>query len=243
MARKNENEKLGCGCAAIAVLVMLWFFEKYWEWTLIACLVFLVVFLVYSRRQKSKQVELNIEPEFEIKYCNANGDRSVRKITVARMGLNLDAYCFLKKNFLTFKFSRIEEIVDLATGEIVIEDFRSYYAKSRVDKFRPCDVFDFPYWQKVRYSDCSEIPRGVSSFEMNEKHLMEIVTYNDGFLKKEFLCGHVVRNKGGVDKCVIELIDENGEKIFAGMSKIISVDGIDDFGEYLTRKFYESKIK
>ena len=149
----------------------------------------------------------------------------------------------MKKNFLTFKFSRIEEIVDLATGEIVIEDFRSYYAKSRVDKFRPCDVFDFPYWQKVRYSDCSEIPRGVSSFEMNEKHLMEIVTYNDGFLKKEFLCGHVVRNKGGVDKCVIELIGENGEKIFAGMSKIISVDGIDDFGEYLTRKFYESKIK
>lgn len=243
MARKKENEQLGCGCAAIAILVMLWFFEKYWEWTLIACLVFLVVYLVYSRRQKGKQVEVNIEPEFEIKYCKANGDRSVRKIKVVKIGEFLDAYCFLKNSVCTFAFYRIEECVDLSTGELVTEDFRNYYAKSRADKFRPCDVFDFYYWEDVRYSDYSELPKGVSKFEIDEKHLMEIATYKEGVLKKEFLCGHVIRNKGSIDRYLIELIDDKGEKIFAGMSKIISVDGIDDFGKYLTRKFYESKIK
>ena len=241
MAKKNDAEKYGCGCVIVAILAIIVLMDKYWEWTLIGGAVFLVAFLVYSRRKKDEQIKVGFAPEFEIRYRKSKDNETVRKITVIKMGEFLDAYCFLKNCVCTFAFSKIKECVDLSTGELVKEDFRAYYAKTRVNLFKPIEIYDFYYWEQIHYSSFLDLPDGISGFNLNQKFVMDVVTYKYGERKDEFLCERIVENKKGKERFCVELVDSSNKKLYVGMSKIISVDGIDDFGEYLTEKFYEYK--
>lgn len=67
-------------------------------------------------------------PQFEIKYQDAYGNLSVRKIAVRKVvGKSLKAHCFLRNEERTFIISRIVECVDLDTGELISGDLRSYF--------------------------------------------------------------------------------------------------------------------
>lgn len=239
MAKNKDAEKYGCGCVIVAILSILALIDKLWGWTLIAGAVLIVAFFVYSRRYR--QIKVDFAPEFEIKYKKSKDNETLRKITVLKMGEFLDAYCFLKNCVCTFAFSKIKECVDLSTGELVKEDLRSYYAKTRVKSFKPIEVFDFYYWEKIHYSSFLDLPNGISGFKINQKFMMDIVTFKYGERKEEFVCKRVVENKKGIERFCVELVDSSNETQYVGMSKIISVDGIEDFGEFLTQKFYESK--
>lgn len=241
MPRNNDAKNYGCGCAVVAFLLMISLMDKYWEWTLVAGVVLIIVLLVYNKKQKQAQIKVDFAPEFEIKYRKNKSDITVRKITVVKLGEFLDAYCFLRNSVCTFAFSKIIECVDLSTGEIVKDDFRTYYAKTRVNSIKPIEVFDFYCWEDIRYSSFLDLPAEISGFDVNQKFFMDVVTFKYGEIKEEFVCKRVIEKKKEADRFCVELVDSSNKKLFVGMSKIISVDGIDDFGEYLTEKFYEYK--
>lgn len=180
-------------------------------------------------------------PDFEIRYRKSKNDETVRKISVVKLGEFLYAYCFLRNSICTFSFQKIVECVDLSTGEFVKDDLRIYIAKSRVKTLKPIELFEMPYWGPIRYSSFMELPEGISGFKVDDKFMMDVVTFKYGERKEEFVCKRVVENKKEADRFFVELVDSSNKKIYVGMNKIISVEGIEDFGEYLTEKFYESK--
>ena len=261
----NEKKKPGCsaGCGFSLALAILIFIASNCGHKSIAVLLALILFvtlfvlkirLICSYKpdsseavgpnlenKDSSRTEVENVPEFEIKYRKTKDAETVRKISVVKIGEFLSAYCFLKKSICTFSFSKIVECVDLSTGEIVKEDFRTYYAKSRLNSFKPIDIFDFYYWEPVRYSSFMDLPAEMSGFELNEKLVMDVVTFKYGERKEEFVCKRIIEKKNDADRFCVELVDSSNKKLFVGMSKIISVDGIEDFGEYLIEKFYESR--
>jgi hypothetical protein len=241
MPRNNDAKNYGCGCAVVAILLMISLMDKYWEWTLVAGVVLIIVLLVYNKNQKQAQIKVDFAPEFEIKYRKNKSDITVRKITVVKLGEFLDAYCFLRNSVCTFAFSKIIECVDLSTGEKVNDDLRVYYAKSRVKTIKPIDVFDLRYWEPIRYSSFMDLPSEISGFKLNQKFMMDVVTFKYGERIEEFICNRIIRRENESERFCVELIDSSNKKLFVGMSKIISVEGIEDFGEYLTEKFYEYK--
>ena len=241
MTRNNNAQNYGCGCVVVLILLIICMMEKYWEWTLIAGAVLVVAFFAYSRLHKNGQVKVDFAPEFEIKYRKNKSDITVRKITVLKLGEYLDAYCFLRNSVCTFSFSKILECIDLSTGEAVKEDLRVYYAKSRVKTIKPIEVFDMRYWEPIHYSSFMDLPSEISGFKLNQKFVMDIVTFKYGERKEEFLCNRIVGKKNEAERFCVELVDSSNKKLYVGMSKIISVEGIEDFGEYLTEKFYEAK--
>ena len=260
MKNKNHGCAIGCAFLAAAILLIITLAEHGYS-RIAGCLVILLFvsfFVIKIRLIRSydpnakEEIEKPDEstrkgdaigyiPEFEMRYRKSNGEESVRKIAVVSIGELLDAYCFLKNCVCTFAFSRIKECVDLSTGELVGKNFRTYYAKSRASEIKPIDVFDFYYWEKIRYSSFLDLPDGISGFEINQKFMMDIVTFKYGERKEEFVCKRVVENEKGSERFCVELVDSSNKTLYVGMSKIISVDGIEDFGEFLTQKFYESK--
>ena len=71
-----------------------------------------------------------MQPEFEIRYIDAAGRVSVRQIYVIDFdGRLLEAYCFLRNEERSFIVDRIDECVDLSTGEVVDDDLCKFFAK------------------------------------------------------------------------------------------------------------------
>ena len=69
------------------------------------------------------------DPNFEIKYQDAYGNLSVRKIAIRKVvGKSLKAHCFLRNEERTFIISRIVECIDLNTGELISGDLHSYFS-------------------------------------------------------------------------------------------------------------------
>ena len=63
---------------------------------------------------------------------------------------------------------------------------------------------------------------------------------NEGFLNDEFICEKMFLSSYNSDKFYVSMRNYKGERYNVGLSKIVSVDGIDNFGEYLESKFYAS---
>lgn len=71
-----------------------------------------------------------LKPEFEIMYRDARNNLSCRKIHIFNFdGRLIDAYCFNRRENRSFLVSRIEECVDLSTGEVIKGDLKKVFAK------------------------------------------------------------------------------------------------------------------
>lgn len=185
----------------------------------------------------------NVEnyPEYEITYTDLDGERTKRKISVMSFdGKVLESYCFLRGAKRSFYIKRISECVDLSTGEVVSADLYKFFADKFHLKLKPCDMYDFKEWSGKSYSDVQELPDELNGFELNEKIVMTIVTYKEGSLKDEFTCEKVFLSSYDSDQFYISMSDSKGEHYNVGLSKIVSVDGVDNFAKYLERKFYAS---
>ena len=180
-------------------------------------------------------------PEYEIKYTDLDGNETTRKISVSAFdGKSLKSYCFLRNDERTFYIKRISECVDLSTGEVISGDLYEFFANKFNLKLKPCDMYDFDEWSSMSYSDVPELPDELNGFELNEKNRMTIVTYNEGFLNDEFVCERVFLSSYNSDKFYVSMRNYKGEHYNVGLSKIVSVDGIDNFGKHLESKFYAS---
>lgn len=189
----------------------------------------------------SEKSEAVVKPNFEITYENSDGETSKRKIAVRRFdGKVLVAYCFMRKEERTFYIPRISECVDLSTGEIVQGDLRSYLAKKYGSNLKPFEMYHYDEWSEIPYKEVPCLPYDLNGFELNVKLQMKIVTYKDGERSEEFICGKIMLSSYDVDQFYIKLTDSNGNILNVGFSKIVSVDGIDDFYSYVLEKFYQS---
>lgn len=191
-----------------------------------------------------KQKNKNLKPNYEIKYKDAEGNISVRKIFVRRFdGRVLEAHCFLRGEERTFYVPRIVECVDLETGEVInadefYGDLRWYFCKRFNKRYKPSDMFNFDEWSGFSFSSFTPLLGEMDRFEINEVFVMKIADYDDGFITRKFSCGSVwtTRSEG----FYISLEDTNGTLYDIAFNKIISVEGIEDFGKYLNDKFLNS---
>ena len=210
----------------------------------------------FKKRSSAKPISVSVEddehdepigfsgkknPEYEITYTDYEGERTTRKISVLKFdGKSIESFCFLRGEERTFYIKRISECVDLSTGEVVNEDLRQFFAKKFNMNLKPCDMYDFDEWAEMSYSQVPELPGDLHGFELNEKIKMTIVTFNDGFINDEFVCEKVYSSSYESDQFYIVMYNSKGERFNVGLSKIVSVDGVDDFAKYLESKFYES---
>lgn len=186
----------------------------------------------------------NLKPNYEIKYRDAEGNESVRKIFVRKFdGRVLEAHCFLRGDERTFYVPRIVECVDLETGEVInanefYGDLRWYFNKKFNNRYKPSDMFNPEEWNGFSFSSFSPLLDEMDRFEINEVFVMKIADYDDGFITRKFSCGSVwiTRSEG----FYISLENTNGTLYDIAFNKIISVDGIEDFGKYLNDKFLNS---
>lgn len=183
------------------------------------------------------------QPEYEIKYTDLDGNETTRKISVSAFdGKSLKSYCFLRNDERTFYIKRISECVDLSTGEVISGDLYEFFANKFNLKLKPCDMYDFDEWSSMSYSDVPELPDELNGFELNEKNRMTIVTYNEGLLNDEFFCERMFLSSYNSDKFYVSMRNYKGEHYNVGLSKIVSVDGVKNFGKYLEEKFYASDV-
>ncbi|MBO7512550.1 MAG: hypothetical protein J6T54_06235 [Fibrobacter sp.] len=189
-----------------------------------------------------KSVEIG-RPEYEIVYTDHEGEKTTRKISVLKFdGRLIDAFCFLRGEERTFYVKRISECIDLSTGEVINGDLRQFFADKFNMKLKPCEMYSFDEWVDMVYSPVPELPTDLHGFELNEKFNMTIATFNDGFINDEFVCEKVYSSSYISDQFYVSMYNRKGLRFNVGLSKIVSVDGIDNFGKYLESKFYESDI-
>lgn len=95
-------------------------------------------------RPKQQQITMNLEashprpaptvtykPEYRITYMDGDGERTTRDITVLNQdGDDILAWCHLRHGKRTFLKCRIEEVIDLRTGEVIPEDDPTWYGYS-----------------------------------------------------------------------------------------------------------------
>ena len=183
------------------------------------------------------------QPEYEITYTDSDGETSTRKISVLSFdGRAIDAFCFLRNEKRTFYVPRISECIDISAGEVIGGDLQQFFADKFNLKLKPCDVYDFEKWASKSYSSVPELPSDLHGFELNEKIRMTIVTYKEGFINDDFLCDRVMSSSYDIDQFYIMMSDSKGEHYSVGLSKIVSVDGVKNFGKYLEEKFYASDV-
>lgn len=182
-------------------------------------------------------------PEYEIRYVDAGGCESVRKIYVqAFKGRCVTAYCFLRREERTFVVSNILECIDLETGELIKEDLHFYFNEKYHTNYKMKDMFNYEDWTKVRFAEYAKLPDEISGFDIDEKFKMKIVTYDNGIVYDDFTCQKILSSLINEGQYYITMRNKDGEGLNVELEKILSVDGIENFGEYLTRKFYESDV-
>lgn len=183
------------------------------------------------------------KPNYEIKYKDAEGNISVRKIFVRDFdGRVLDAYCFLRNDDRTFYVPRIVECVDLETGEVLSNgkcDLRWYFNERFKKNFKPSDMFEYDEWVKTGVSSCTPFVDDISGFDVDDDFRMKILTYKDGEISGRFHCGKVYSSM--YDGFYMSLIGDNGNSYNVEPNKIISVEGVEDIGKFINEKFLNSK--
>lgn len=265
MAGKKEGAN-GCGGCLIAIIVgVIIGVDSWWKWIIVAVLALSVICVIFADKieEKSKDldnrnknskipsnklnaetrkdIQKSSEPDLEITYENSDGEESTRKIAVRKFdGKVLVAYCFMRKEERTFYIPRISECVDLSTGEIVQGDLRLYFAKKYGSNLKPCEMYHYDEWSEIPYKEVPDLQYDLHGFELNEKLKMNIVTYKEGERSEEFLCEKIMASSYDVDQFYVRMTDSDGVALNVGFSKIISVDGIEDFYSYVLEKFYKS---
>lgn len=261
MTKKEQKAQAeGCGCLLLAIPVVVFGMDSWWKWGLVALLVLAIIGFAVgmlgldkskakgmkSKREFNgeKQKISNLKPNYEIKYRDADGNESLRKIFVRDFdGKVLDAYCFLRNEDRTFYIPRIVECVDLETGEALSsdkDDLRWYFNERFNKKFKPSDMFEYREWSKMSFSSCSPFADDINGFDVNDDFRMKIVTYKEGFVSGRFHCGKVYSSIYDSDGYYLVLDGEEGVRYNVEPNKIISVEGVEDIGKFINEKFLDS---
>ena len=197
-----------------------------------------------ANKNAEKQKISNLKPNYEIKYRDADGNESLRKIFVWDFdGKVLDAYCFFRNEDRTFYIPRIIECVNLETGEVLSNDkgdLRWYFNERFNKKFKPSDMFEYREWAKMSFSSCSPFADDINGFDVDDDFRMKIVTYKEGFVSGRFHCGKVYSSIYDSDGYYLVLDGEDGTRYNVEPNKIISVEGIEDIGKFINEKFLDS---
>lgn len=180
-------------------------------------------------------------PDFEIKYVSSDGEETVRQIKVIDFkGRMLEAVCFLRHEKRTFAVSRIAECVDLSTGEVIQEELHFYFNHRYNKNYKISTMFSFEEWTTAEFVNVPEMPKEIDGFSLDEKLNMQILDLDSGFVEKEFVCDKVRSSLYNENQFYVSLRDSNGKVYNVDLGKILKVEGVENFGEYLITKFYES---
>lgn len=180
-------------------------------------------------------------PDFEIKYVSSDGEETVRKIKVIDFkGRMLEAVCFLRHEKRTFAVSRIAECVDLSTGEVIQEELHFYFNRRYNKNYKISTMFSFEEWTTAEFVNVPEMPKEIDGFSLDEKLNMQILDLDSGVVEKEFFCDKVRSSLYNENQFYVSLCDSNGKVYSVDLGKILKVEGVENFGEYLITKFYES---
>lgn len=186
----------------------------------------------------------NLKPNYEIKYRDAEGNESLRKVFVRDFdGKVLDAYCFLRNEDRSFYVPRIVESVDLETGEVLSNykgDLRWYFNERFKKKFKPSDMFEYREWNKMSFSSYTPFVDDINGFDVNDDFKMKIVTYKEGIVSGMFHCGKVYSSMYEDKSFYVVLDGDGGIRYNVEPNKIISVEGVEDFGKFINEKFLNS---
>lgn len=186
----------------------------------------------------------NLKPNYEIKYRDAEGNESLRKVFVRDFdGKVLDAYCFLRNEDRSFYVPRIVESVDLETGEVLSNykgDLRWYFNERFKKKFKPSDMFEYREWDKMSFSSYTPFVDDINGFDVNDDFKMKIVTYKEGVVSGVFHCGKVYSSMYEDKSFYVVLEGDGGIRYNVEPNKIISVEGVEDFGKFINEKFLNS---
>lgn len=223
----------------VAIPFVYFFMDGGLKWLIILfflmSLFFLLIGLLFGK--------LPDEPNYEIKYKSADGEISSRKIYINKFeGKVIDAFCFLRKENRTFVVSNIVECVDLKTGELIKDDLHFYFNEKYHTNFTIREMFNYEDWTKLCVVEYDKLPDGINGFDIDEKFKMKILTYDNGIVYDDFTCQKILSSLINEGQYYITMLNKDGEGLNVELEKILSVDGIENFGEYLTRKFYESDV-
>lgn len=183
----------------------------------------------------------NDGPDFEIKYIASDGSETARQIKVVDFkGRLLEAVCFLRHEKRTFAVSRIAECVDLSTGEVIQEELHFYFNRRYNKNYKISTMFNFEEWATAEFVDVPEMPKEIDGFALNEKLNMQILDLDSGVVEKEFVCEKVRSSLYNENQFYLSLRDADGNVYSVDLGKVLKVEGVENFGEYLISKFYES---
>ena len=235
---KKDCKKLFAICL-IAILFIYFFMDDGFKWLLILLflmsLFFISIVLLFGKMPG--------EADYEIKYKSANGDISTRKIYINKFeGKVVNAFCFLRNENRTFVVSNIVECVDLKKGELIKDDLHFYFNEKYHTNFTIHEMFNYEDWTKLCVVEYGKLPDGINGFDIDEKFKMKILTYDNGIVYDDFTCRKILSSLLNEGQYYITMLNKDGESLNVELEKILSVDGIENFGEYLTRKFYESDV-
>lgn len=185
----------------------------------------------------------NDGPDFEIKYIASDGSETVRQIKVIDFkGRMLEAVCFLRHEKRTFAVSRIAECVDLSTGEVIQEELHFYFNRRYNKNYKLSTMFSFEEWTTAEFVNVPEMPKEIDGFSLDEKLNMQILDLDSGVVEKEFVCDKVRSSLYNENQFYMSLRDSDGKVYSVDLGKILKVKGVENFGEYLISKFYESDL-
>lgn len=183
----------------------------------------------------------NDGPDFEIKYVSSDGEETVRQIKVIDFkGRMLEAMCFLRHEKRTFAVSRIAECIDLSTGEVIQEELHFYFNRRYNKNYKISTMFSFEEWVTAEFVSVPEMPKEIDGFSLDEKLSMRILDLDSGVVEKEFVCEKVRSSLYNENQFYVSLRDADGNVYSVDLGKVLKVEGVENFGEYLISKFYES---
>lgn len=112
------------------------------------------------------QTEVAIHAELVITYVDVDGQKSLRRVTVSAAGpsgprdLTLTAFCHEEQESRTFRLTRVKEMVDLETDEVVGNRF-AFIRKKMVDSF------DHQSPSPVYHTECGQTPMADTASSVN----------------------------------------------------------------------------
>lgn len=229
----------------IAIFIFAAFMDSHIKWLFIFLLSSSLAILILSFFFENEHFKNDIKANFEIKYRSSENEITTRKIFAENFdGKMIKGYCFLRNEERTFFVPRIIECVDLETGELVkpcdyYGDLRFYFNKKLNANLTPREMFDFDYWTKISFIPDFDFPEEIDGFEIDKKLKMEIVTL-DGLRYEEFICRTIRKSMINENQFYVTLSTDSGEILNVDTGKIITVDGVENFGEYLVNEFNNS---
>lgn len=192
-----------------------------------------------SSIELKKDKNENSDADYEIKYVSSEGEETVRQIKVIDFkGRMLEAICFLRHEKRTFAVSRISECIDLKTGELIQEELHFYFNKKYNKNYKISTMFSFEEWTVASFVDVPDLPAAIDGFSVDKLLKMKIVDLESGILEKDFVCEKVRLSLYNENQYYVSLHDSTGKRYNVDLGKVLNVEGVENFGFYLTELFY-----